>query len=76
VDAVLAVPLAGEAAHDWTNVDNLVAVLRAAWLNASNYPAGEVKAKTCDYEAFKIEVRGDVTIVRVGLWVAFENPDS
>lgn len=75
VPATLAVPLNGNAAQDWTNVDNLVAALRAKWLNATNYPSGEVKAKQCDYEAFQAELRGDLTILRVNLFVSFENPD-
>jgi hypothetical protein len=75
IEAALAVPLAGSADQNWKNVDNLVAALRAKWLNASGYPSGEVKAKQCDYEAFAVELRGDVTIVRAALYVAFENPD-
>ncbi|MCY3019368.1 MAG: hypothetical protein NTW87_10135 [Planctomycetota bacterium] len=76
VQATLAVPLSGADAQDWANVDNLVAALRAKWLDANGYPSGEVKAKVCDYEAYKADLRGDVTVVSVELFVALENPDA
>jgi hypothetical protein len=76
VDCELAVPLDGNAAQDWTNVDNLVAALRAEWLDQTNYPEGEVKPGQCDYDRFACEVRGDVTVVRVPLFVTFESPDA
>jgi len=76
VECLMTVPLGAEAAQTWTNVDNLVTALRAAWLNAANYPSGEVKAQLCDYEPYTHELRGDLTIVRVNLLVAFENPDA
>ena len=75
VDTVLTVPLAPSSVQDWANVDNLVAALRAAWLNAANYPSGEVVARTCDFDLFNVELRGDFIVVRVELSVAFENPD-
>ena len=76
VECELVVALAAQSAQEWCDVDNLVATLRAAWLTAASYPAGEVKAKVCDFEPFNVEVRGDQTIVRVSLLVAFENPDA
>ncbi len=75
IDTELVVPLAGQSAQEWSNVDNLVAALRAAWLTAGSYPAGEVAAHTCDFDAYRPEVRGDLTLVRVLLSVAFDNPD-
>jgi len=76
VDCRLIVPLSAFTAQDWGNADNLVAALRAAWLEAGNYPEGEVKAKRCDFEPLKAEVRGDLTLLHVNLYVAFENPDA
>ena len=75
IETELVVPLAGQSAQEWSNVDNLVAALRAAWLTAGSYPSGEAAAHTCDYEPYRTEVRGDITLVRVALTVAFDNPD-
>lgn len=75
VEAELVAPLAAQSTQEWSNVDNLVAALRAAWLTAGSYPAGEVAAHVCDHEPYRPEVRGDLTLVRVGLIVAFDNPD-
>jgi hypothetical protein len=75
IDAELVVPLAASGVQEWSNVDNLVAALRAAWLTAGSYPAGEAAAHTCDFETYRAEARGDFTLVRVPLVVAFDNPD-
>jgi hypothetical protein len=75
VNATLTVPLAADAAQDWAGVDNLIAALRAAWLTLASYPAGEVKGRRCDFEPYKVEVRGDLTIVEVTLIVSMDNPD-
>lgn len=75
VEAELTVPLDASADQTWTNVDNLVQVLRNAWLDGGNYPLGELTAGRVDYEPYRVDVRGDVTIVRVGLLVGFGSPD-
>jgi len=76
VESVLTVPLSAAADQAWSDVDNLVVALRAAWLLAGNYPAGEVAGKVCDIEASKVELRGDLTLVRVSLLLAFTDPDA
>ncbi|HEY3323179.1 MAG TPA: hypothetical protein VGP72_22185 [Planctomycetota bacterium] len=74
VETLLTVPLPG-GAQDLANIDNLISALRAAWLNSSSYPEGEVVARSCEFEPSEVESRGDLTIVRTRLFVAFENPD-
>ena len=49
--------------------------LRTAWMNGANYPIGELAAGRVDFEPFRVEVRGDVTIVRVAMLVGFGDPD-
>lgn len=75
VETELIVALPGNAAQEWCDVDNLIAALRAAWLTAGSYPAGEVAAHVCDFEPLRAEVRGDQTLLRAELFVAFDNPD-
>lgn len=75
VTSTLTVPLAADSAQAWSDVDNLVASLRAEWVDAANYPGGEVIGRRCDFEPFECEVRGDLTIVTVTLVTAFDNPD-
>lgn len=75
VESELTVPLDGGVAQDWANVDNLVQALRAAWLTAGNYPVGELVATRVDFEPFKADLRGDLTILRVGLLAGFGSPD-
>jgi len=75
IEAELTVPLDGATDQSWTNVDNLVQGLREAWLDSGNYPIGELTAGRVDYEPYRVEMRGDVTIVRVGLLVGFGSPD-
>jgi hypothetical protein len=75
VNATLTVPLPAESAQDWANVDNLVAALRAAWMVLASYPVGEVKGRRCDFEPYKAQVRGDLTIVEVTLIMSMDNPD-
>jgi hypothetical protein len=65
IEAELRVALDGGAAQEWANVDNLVQALRSAWLTAGNYPGGELAAERVDFESYKVDVRGDATIVRV-----------
>ncbi len=75
VEAELTVPL-NPASETWTNADNLIMTLRAAWLNPAAYPAGELPASACDFEAFKAELRGDLTILRTILFVGFDYRDA
>jgi len=75
VEAELTVALDGSTDQSWTNVDNRSQALRAAWLDGGNYPLGELTAGRVDYEPYRVELRGDVTVVRVGLLVGFGSPD-